>query len=131
MNNSGSGRTLFAEPILDTVIPTANAERYYLSLVYACISITGSTYTAKVITMLGQSFANYDNLSGTVGTVLNLPDPEAYGFCNVSLITPAMLLIDNVSSTSCQCSVTGNAMTVIETANAGPCSAPFISPCED
>lgn len=126
-----SSKQMFAERVLDTLIPTAHAD-LGPHIAYACISITGNTYTARVIWSPNGDYADYSGISGTVGTTQNLPHPASgYGFCAGTNVDQATILVDNVSPASCSCSISGNQTTVTITVNEGQCETPFIGQCED
>ncbi len=104
-NKSGSESRLFAERILDAVVPTAEAAQLPFTT-YICIAITDNTYTARVIRSVSSSqrLVDYDDLEGTVGVEMVLPTSDAPCVTGSNSVTT--MLVNTVTTGSCYCEIT-------------------------
>ncbi len=128
-NKSGSGSRLFAERILDAVVPTAQAAQLPFTT-YICIAITGNTYTARVIRSIynDQQLADYDDLVGTVGVEKALPAFDTP--CDKISNSATTMLVNTVTPGSCYCEITAFNTTERIEVPKGNCANPnFV--CDD
>ncbi len=122
-NRTGSENRLFAERILDAVVPTAQAVQLPHTI-YICIAITGNTYKARVIRHVppGLRLADYDGLEGTIGVAKSLPTPDWR--CSSSGGTTGTILVNTVTTGSCYCEITDSHTTERTEVLQGDCAKP-------
>ncbi len=117
-----------ASRLLDTAIPTAQAYDDSKDTYYACLAITGNSYSGKiVIQRYGYYYDEYANISGTVGTPGTHTVTSQFCISGSSNIIDINLLVEGVTSDNCTCTITELYRPArVFTASAGTCGEPLI-----
>ena len=109
LHDGKSEKALFAERVLDTLIPTASAggtipNGLPVNFDYICLAITGNTYSGTIGGRVAASsvYAEF-TVNGTVGSVQALPDPTQH--CGATSVQATTLLVDGVGPNQCNCTL--------------------------
>lgn len=121
----GTDGRMFAERVLDALVPVANAFTTNLNTNetrYICVSITGNTFTARVVRLVGRH-ADYDNISGTVGVQMDLPTP-VWPCSSPGTPLSTTMLVRSVTPGSCVCEIANTGTSEEITVLTGTCAIP-------